>query len=167
MSKGLIGEIPESMSDQRMVLSVLTAPNHVNYGNTVHGGFLLKWMDEAAYVCAAMYCGGYAVTAAFDKVQFLEPMFIGERLDFYASVDFTGRTSMDISINVMAIDIKKKTFRLVSTSFVTMVAVDDGKRPISVTPFIAQTKNEKKRFEVARLRREFAQRYSMKIKEVE
>lgn len=158
--------LPDVFSDQQLMMSVLMTPSYANFAGRGHGGFLLKLLDEAAYICAARYWGGYAITAAMHEAQFMKPIFIGELLQIYASVDYTGRSSMDISLNVVAENVQTKKLRYVHHCLVTMVAVDDDKRPVAVPPFMPQTEQEKKRYEAARLRRELFQEYQDRIKQL-
>ncbi|MGL4667518.1 MAG: acyl-CoA thioesterase [Saezia sp.] len=162
----ILNDLPYEFSDQQLVMSVLMTPSYINFGGRAHGGFLLKLLDEAAYVCVARYWGGYAFTAAMHQAQFLKPVYIGELVSIYGSVDYTGRSSMDVSLNVLAENVRDKTLRYVHSCFVTMVAVDENQKPTPVKSFVPQTEQEKIRFERAKVHREFLQEYETRIKQV-
>ena len=158
--------LPLEFSDQPLVMSVLMMPNQVNFGGRAHGGYLLKLLDEAAYICSAHHCGGYAVTAALNQANFKGPIEIGELVHIYASIDLTGRSSMEVSLNVVAENPKTQKKRYVHQAFITMVAVDDASKPIAVKPVEPQTAPEKKRYEMAKLRKELQKAYQIKIGEI-
>ena len=81
-------------------MTVLMTPDMSNFSGNVHGGLLLKYLDQVAYTCASRYAGAYAVTLSVDRVVFREPIHVGELVTFDASVNFTGRTSMEIGVRV-------------------------------------------------------------------
>ena len=160
-------ELPYKYSDQPLIMSVLMTPEHVNFGGKAHGGFLLRLLDECAYICAARHCGGYAVTAAIEQAQFLSSISIGDLVSIYASLDYTGRTSMEVSLNVVADSVREKSVRYVHNCFITMVAVDDeAHRPVPVKAYIPQTEQEKIRFAEAKLRRELRLEYKERLKQL-
>ncbi len=91
----------------------------------VHGGALLKLLDEVAFACAKRYAGRYVVTLSVDQVIFREPIHVGELVTFLASVNYTGRTSMEVGVKVMTENIHERTVRHTNSCFFTMVAMDD------------------------------------------
>jgi len=143
------------MEQQHKTLSMthLATPDMANFAGNVHGGHLLRLLDEAAYACAARYANRYAVTASIDQVCFREPVHVGELITFLASVNYTGNTSMEVGIRVVAEDIIHKIERHVLTCYVTMVAVDDQGRPCQVPPLAIDIPVERRRNDSARLRR--------------
>src|SRR3954467_12882305 len=106
-------------------MTVLMTPDMANFAGNVHGGTILKFLDQVAYACASRYAGCYVVTLSVDRVMFRQPIHVGELVTFLASVNHTGRTSMEIGIKVLAENIREKTLRHANSSFITMVAVDD------------------------------------------
>jgi acyl-CoA hydrolase len=100
------------------------------------------------------YAASYVVTLSVDKVLFKQPIYIGELLTFLALVNYTGRTSMEIGIKVVAEDLVKKSQRHTNSSYFTMVALDENGNPKPIPPFIPQTAEEKERFERAKQRKE-------------
>src|SRR5690606_1336955 len=98
----------------------------------VHGGTLLKYLDEVAYACASRYAGCYVVTLSVDQVMFREPVHVGELVTFLASVNHTGRTSMESGIKVITENIRERSVRHTNSCFFNMVAVDEHGRPAAV-----------------------------------
>ncbi|GGX22019.1 acyl-CoA thioesterase [Pigmentiphaga litoralis] len=138
-------------------MSILMTPDMANFSGNVHGGTILKYLDQVAYACASRYAGRYVVTLSVDQVVFRQAIHVGELVTFYASVNYTGRTSMEIGIKVVTENIREKTVRHTNSCYFTMVAVDDDGVPAVVPPREPQTEEEKQRFEAAGLRRELRQ----------
>jgi len=137
-----------------LIMSEIMTPDKANFGGNVHGGFILSLLDRVAYSCAARYCQHYAVTLSVDEVQFKKPIHVGELVTFYAKVNYTGNTSMEIGIKVMAENLLTGEKRHTNSCFFTMVAVDENFRPCKVPPLNPSSKTDKRRFEAAKLRRE-------------
>ncbi len=136
-----------------MQMSVLMTPDKANFTGHVHGGELLKYLDQIAYACATRYCGHYVVTLSVDKVLFKYPIFVGSFVTFFASVNYTGNTSMEIGIKVVSEDITKKTATHTHKCYFTMVAVDENNKPVKIPDLELKTDDEKRRFEDAKRRR--------------
>lgn len=155
-------------SSPTLTMSVLMTPDKANFSGNVHGGSLLKYLDEVAYACASRYAGSYVVTLSVDQVTFRQPVHVGELVTFLASVNFTGRTSMEIGIKVITEDIHKRMVRHTNSCFFTMVAVDDLGEPVEVPKFEPKTDDEKRRFSNAEIRRairqELNERYAALLK---
>ncbi len=141
----------------QLTMSLLMTPDMANFAGNVHGGSILKLLDQVAYACASRYAGRYVVTLSVDQVMFLEPIHVGEIVTFLASVNHTGRTSMEVGIKVVAEDIRSQLRRHVNSCFLTMVAVDDDGHPSVVPPWQPRTVEEIRRNDAARLRRELRQ----------
>lgn len=137
----------------QLTMTVLMTPDTANFAGNVHGGHLLKWLDQVAYACASRYAAKYVVTVSVDQVTFREPIFVGELVTFLASVNHTGTSSMEIGIKVLAQDIRSQKVRHVNSCFFTMVAVDDERKPVPVPPLRPFTPDEKRRSEAAKLRK--------------
>lgn len=136
-------------------MTLLMTPDRANFSGNVHGGQILKMLDEVAYACASRYSGRYVMTVSVDEVRFLETIHVGELVTFLASINYTGRTSMEVGIRVVSEHPRTRTYRHVMTCYFTMVAVDDDFRPTPVTPFQPSNDVERRRFAAAKLRREF------------
>jgi len=115
-----------------LTMTVLMTPDKANFTGNVHGGTLLKYLDEVAYACASRYAGQYVVTLSVDQVNFRQPVHVGELVTFLASVNYVGNTSMEIGIKVITEDIRQKTVRHTNSCFFTMVAVGEDGRPASI-----------------------------------
>nr|VFK51290.1 MAG: Acyl-CoA hydrolase [Candidatus Kentron sp. TC] len=133
-------------------MTTLVSPQQANFSGVMHGGELMKLLDQVAYTCAARYCGHYVVTLSVDSIIFKQSVKIGELLTFLASVNYTGKTSMEIGIKVIAEDISGKFVRHTNTCYFTMVAMEDGK-PVPVPPLQLATDLQKQRNEAAKRRR--------------
>lgn len=142
-----------SLPNHRLTMTVLMTPDTANFSGNVHGGVILKLLDQVAYACAGRYAGTYAVTLSVDQVVFRQPIHVGELVTFLASVNHAGTTSMEIGIKVVAEDIRQKTVRHVNSCFFTMVAVDDAGRPTPVPPLNPTTPDERRRYAAAELRK--------------
>lgn len=138
----------------QLSMTVLMTPDTANFAGNVHGGHLLKLLDQVAYACASRYSARYVVTVSVDQVTFREPIFVGELVTFLASVNYTGSSSMEIGIKVLAQDIRSQVSRHVNSCFFSMVAVDDDRRPVPVPPLRPFTPDERRRYEAAKLRKQ-------------
>ncbi|MEW5809125.1 MAG: acyl-CoA thioesterase [Actinomycetota bacterium] len=136
-----------------LTMTVLMTPDMANFSGNVHGGAILKILDQVAYSCASRYAGTYVVTLSVDRVLFRDTIHVGELVTFSASVNYTGRTSMEIGIRIDTEDIRRGTTRHTNSSYFTMIAVDADNQPLPVPPLIPTTPTMRQRFESARHRR--------------
>jgi acyl-CoA hydrolase len=143
-----------NLPSHQLSMTVLMTPDTANFSGNVHGGTILKLLDQVAYACASRYAGRYVVTMSVDQVTFRQPIHVGELVTFLAAVNYTGRSSMEIGIKVIAEDIRSKVVRHVNSCFFTMVAVDDDRKPAAIPPLEPSTPDEERRFEEAKGRRE-------------
>nr|WP_255426850.1 acyl-CoA thioesterase [Pseudonocardia sp. C8] len=128
-------------------------PDLSNFSGHVHGGQVLKLLDQVAYTCAARYAQGYVVTLSVDRVVFREPIHIGELVTFEAAVNYTGRSSLEVGIRVTTEDIRRQHVRHTNSCYFTMVAVDDQGTPIPVRTHVPRTDEERRRWREAEQRR--------------
>lgn len=135
-------------------MTVLMTPDKANFSGKVHGGALLKLLDEVAYACASRYAGRYCVTLSVDQVTFREAIPVGELVHFMARVNYTGTSSMEVGIKVIAENIRERSQRHVNSCFFTMVAIGDDGRPVPVPPLEPHSDDACRRFEQGRRRRE-------------
>lgn len=142
-------------NEKELTMSVLTTPDMVNFRGNVHGGVMLKMLDEVAYACASRYAGNYVVTLTVDQVVFKQPVHIGELVTYLATVNFTGNTSLEVGVKVIAEDIKARSQRHTISCYFTMVALDEEGQPTQVPPLKPQTAAEKRRYAAAQARRAF------------
>lgn len=145
-------------------MTVLMTPDTANFSGKVHGGSILKLLDQVAYACASRYATTYVVTLSVDQVVFLEPIHVGELVTFLASVNHTGKSSMEVGIKVIAETIRTQAKRHVNSCFFTMVAVDEAGKTTAVPPLQPLSPDERRRHAAAEMRkavrREMAQRYA-------
>ena len=141
------------MSSTKLRLAQMMTPNDANVLGKVFGGSILALIDLTASSVSSKFAGVVCVTAAFDRVDFLEPVEIGELIELDGIVSFVGRTSVEVTIDVHATRLTSHERRHVNTARVTMVAIEDGK-PKVVPRLTCETDEEKKRFLAGRLRRE-------------
>ena len=142
------------LPNHQLSMTVLMTPDTANFSGNVHGGTILKLLDQVAYACASRYAGTYVVTISVDQVTFRQPIHVGELVTFLAAVNYTGRTSMEVGIKVVAEDIRSQVVRHVNSCFFTMVAVGDDKQPVAVAPLQPSTPDEHRRIEEAKGRKE-------------
>jgi len=147
-------------------MTVLMTPDTANFSGKVHGGTILKLLDQVAYACASRYAGRYVVTLSVDQVMFRQPIQVGELVTFLASVNHTGSSSMEIGIKVVAEEIRAKVVRHVNSCFFTMVAIDDDGKPVTVPPLTPSTPDEHRRHAAAQVRREMRREMERRFSEL-
>lgn len=140
-------------------MTVLMTPDMANFSGNVHGGTILKLLDQVAYACASRYASQYVVTLSVDQVMFRQPIHVGELVTFLASVNYTGNTSMEIGVKVLTESIRTQVVRHANSCFFTMVAVDDNGQTTPVPPLDAETPDEIRRFKAAQIRRELRKEF--------
>jgi acyl-CoA hydrolase len=152
-----------NLPTHELTMTVLMTPDQANFSGNVHGGTILKLLDQVAYACASRYCGRYVVTLSVDQVMFREPIHVGELVTFLACVNYTGSSSMEIGIKVVAENIAKRTQRHANSCFFTMVATDDQRKPVPVPPLVPATSDQQRRFDAAKARRELRQEFERRM----
>jgi acyl-CoA hydrolase len=135
-------------------MTILMTPDMANFAGNVHGGAILKALDGVAYACASRYAGRYVVTLSVDQVIFRQPIHVGELVTFFACVNYTGKTSMEIGIKVVTENIQQRLVRHANSCYFTMVAVDENRNPVTVPPLELVTDEQKRRFKEAERRRD-------------
>jgi uncharacterized protein (TIGR00369 family) len=127
-------------------ITELMIPSYANFGGKIHGGILLSLMDKVAYACASKHAGQYCVTVTVDKVEFLQPVEVGELVSMHASVNYVGNTSLVVGIRVEAHNVKRNTIKHTNSSFFTLVAKGDDDKPTQVPKLILENDEDVKRF---------------------
>jgi acyl-CoA hydrolase len=153
-----------NIPNHELTMTVLMTPDMANFSGNVHGGTILKLLDQVAYACASRYAGRYVVTLSVDQVMFREPIHVGELVSFLASVNYTGRTSMEVGIKVVTEDIRQQTVRHANSCFFTMVALDDARQPAAVPPLAPVTPDQQRRFEAAKVRRQLREEFDARMR---
>lgn len=147
-------------------MTVLMSPDMANFSGNVHGGAILKLLDQVAYSCASRYSACYVVTLSVDQVMFLQPIHVGELVTFLASVNYTGSSSMEVGIKVVAEDIRSQVVRHVNSCFFTMVAVDDAGKPTAVPPLQPTTADEARRHSEALQRKALRRELDARLRDI-
>lgn len=154
-----------NLPSHQLMMTVLMTPDTANFSGNVHGGTILKLLDQVAYACGSRYANRYVVTLSVDQVTFRQPIHVGELVTFLASVNHTGTSSMEIGIKVIAENIRDRVVRHVNSCFFTMVAVDDNQKPVAVPPLEPSTEDDKRRFAAAQVRRELRKETERRLRE--
>jgi acyl-CoA hydrolase len=131
----------------------LMMPQDANVLGHVFGGAILSMMDKTAAVAAIRHARSTCVTVSVDRVDFREPIHVGDLVVMKASVNYVGRTSMEVGVRVEAEDLISGSRRHTNSCYVTFVAVDRNGRPIEVPLVVPETEGEKRRYEAAIERR--------------
>lgn len=136
-------EFPVSDAQRDMQFRFLAQPTDVNFGGKVHGGAVMKWIDQAAYAAAVSWSGAYCVTAALSGLQFIAPIRIGDLVTVRVKLIRTGRSSMHFAVDVLASDLKARERRLATSCLIVFVALDeaDGK-PVPVPAWRPQNADD-------------------------
>ena len=148
-------------------MTELVTPGLANFSGNMHGGELLKLLDKVAYTCAMRYSGHYAVTLSVDNVLFKQPIHIGEMVTCLATINYTGRTSMEIGIKVISENIKEKTVRHTHTCYFTMVAMDENNKPEPVPQLELKDEEQIRRWNKALKRRQARFKLQEMMKQIE
>ena len=111
--------------DSQVSITELMLPSHSNFSGKIHGGHILNLMDQIAFACASRHSRNYCVTASVNKVDFLNPIDVGELVTLKASINYTGRTSMVIGLRVESENIKTGIVKHCNSSYFTMVAKNE------------------------------------------
>ncbi|MEQ9423152.1 MAG: acyl-CoA thioesterase [Cyclobacteriaceae bacterium] len=155
-------ERPASYS--KTTITELMIPSYANFGGKIHGGILLSLMDKVAYACSSKHAGTYCVTVSVDKVNFLQPVEVGDLVSLHAAVNYVGRTSLVIGIKIIAENVKEGHTKHTNSSYFTMVAKDDVGQPCPVPGLILETMEDVRRFVQAIKRRTFNQDFENRMK---
>lgn len=126
-----------------ITLRFLAEPTEVNFGGNVHGGTVMKWIDQAAYTCAASWSGHYCVTVYVGDIRFLSPISIGDVVDVKARLLHTGHSSMHISVDVQARNPREKQSRRTTSCIVVFVALDEDGNKVNVPAWTPKTEHDR------------------------
>jgi acyl-CoA hydrolase len=142
-------------SAARTTLSQIMTASDTNLLGTVHGGVVMKLVDDVAGVVATRHSGGPAVTAALDEMAFVTPVRVGDLVHVMGQVNWTGRTSMEIGVRAVAErwDRAGEAPMTVATAYLVFVAVDGSGRPREVPPVLPETDEDRRRYREAQIRR--------------
>lgn len=156
---------PKKVSESHTVMTEMIMPNDTNPMGNLMGGYLMRWMDIVAAICAGRHCEAHVVTAAVDHISFQKPIRLGEVITLEASVTRSFNSSVEVYVEVFANDIKGQNPRRCNHAYFTFVALDDSKKtPIPAPPVLALSSEELNLYEGAARRREIRLILSGRIK---
>ncbi|MBI3988470.1 MAG: acyl-CoA thioesterase [candidate division NC10 bacterium] len=141
------------VSASRVTMTHLVQPTEANPLGSVHGGVIMRLVDEVGAVAAIRHARRPVVTAAVDRLSFRSPVSVGNLLILKASVNFVGRTSMEVGVRVEAEDLPTGQVTHTSSAYLVYVALDDQGRPSPVPPLIPETDEDRRRMAEAEFRR--------------
>jgi len=154
----------KNIKDSRVTMTQLMLPSHSNFSGKIHGGYVLNLMDQIAFACASKHSGHYCVTASVNRVDFLNPIEVGEMLTLKASVNYTGRTSMVVGLRVISENIQTGEVKHCNSSYFTMVAKDSTGKSVPIPGLILDTKESIRRFARSIRRQEQSKKRSNNFK---
>jgi uncharacterized protein (TIGR00369 family) len=148
--------VPESkkVSESSVVMAQMMSHQDINTAGNVHGGVIMKLIDTAAGVAAARHARTNVVTASIDRLDFHHPSYVGDVLTLKASINFVGRSSMEIGVRVETENPRVGVQRHTASAYLTYVALDTDGRPMAVPPLILETEEDARRNREASARRE-------------
>lgn len=136
----------KTTEESQVTITQLMLPSNSNFSGKIHGGFILSLMDQIAFACASRHSRHYCVTASVNKVDFLNPIEVGELVTLKASINYTGRTSMVVGVRVESENIQTGEKKHCNSSYFTMVAKDEHGNNVSVPGIILDSTNKVRRF---------------------
>jgi uncharacterized protein (TIGR00369 family) len=142
------GQCVESkhISDSQVVLGQFMQPEHANALGNVHGGVIMKFIDEAGGLCATRHARRPAVTVAVDSLRFLSPVHVGDFVTFTAHLNWVGRTSMEAEVNVEAENLLTGQKTHTNSAYLVFVALNLEGRPVEVAGLILESEEERRRW---------------------
>jgi len=144
----------KTVSESAVQTAQLMSPQDANAAGNVHGGVIMKLIDDAAGAVAYRHARSNVVTVSIDRLNFLNPIFVGDLVTFKASLNMAGKTSMDIGVRVEAENLITGQVRHTASAYLTYVALDVDGKPKTVAPLIIETKEEERRFHQTLARKE-------------
>lgn len=136
----------KSAKESQVSITELMLPSHSNFSGKIHGGYILNLMDQIAFACASKHSHSYCVTASVNKVDFLNPIEVGELVTLKASINYTGRTSMVVGVRVESEHITSGVKKHCNSSYFTMVAKDEAGNNKPVAGLLLENEQSIRRF---------------------
>lgn len=157
---------PKRISESRVVMSMVMNPEHANAMGNVHGGVVMKLIDEAGGLAAIRHARSVAVTVAVDQMSFDKPVYVGNVITLTAELTYTGRTSMEVRVTVVSEDPIRGTMTTTNTAYLVFVAIDSQGHPHPVPGLIIETSDEQLRFEQAQERQTARKKHQQREEEL-
>ncbi len=145
-------QVGRRVSESRTILSHFMMPGDANPLGNVHGGIIMKLVDEAGGIAASRHSRRNTVTVAVDSMSFLKPIYVGTLVTFEARLTYVGRTSMEVEVRVEAENLLTGERTHTNTAYLVYVALDEHGKPTPVPPLILETNEEKQLAEEAKER---------------
>lgn len=142
----------KTQQEKSLFMTRLMTPDMSNFSGKVHGGTILKLLDEAAFTCASRYCKTYVVTKSLDQVVFKNPIEVGDLITFKCNINYVGKTSMEVGVRVEGEKIKEKEEYHAISSYFTMVSISEDGKPMEVPKLNIESEIEKKLFKAGEMR---------------
>ncbi len=146
---------PKPVSASRVILSQMMHPEHANNHGNVHGGWIMKLVDEAGALACMRHAQHRVVTVAVDQMVFLKPILTTELVILTAEVSYVGKTSMEVEVKVTAENPISGEQSHTNTAYLVFVALDENGKPAPVPPLLAETDEQERRMEEGRLRQAY------------
>lgn len=143
------------ISDSRVTISQMMGPQDTNGHGNVHGGVIMKLADEAGGLASMRHAQAPTVTVAVDSMRFMEPIYVGNFVQFNAELTYVGKTSMEVRVEVIAEHPFTGERRLSNTAYFVYVALDSSGKPTPVPPLIFESAEEERRAELAKERQAY------------
>jgi acyl-CoA hydrolase len=140
---------PKPMRASRIQLAQMMMPEHANIHGNVHGGWIMKLVDEAGALASTRHAAHRTVTVAIDQMVFRHPIHIGDLVLFNAEVTYAGRTSMEVEVDVIAENPISGEQIHTNAAYLVYVAIDDYDKPTRIPPLVAETPEEQTRMDAA------------------
>jgi acyl-CoA hydrolase len=144
----------KSPQESLVTMTELVLPSHANALGTIFGGQIMSWIDIAAAIAAGRHARKSVVTASIDALHFVSPVKVGHVVHIKASVNFAGRSSMEVGVRVDSENLITGAIHHTASAYTTFVALDDHGKPSQVPPVLAETPEEKRRMDQAKARRQ-------------
>lgn len=148
----MIGKTPKQT---RLTISQLMLPEHANGHGNVHGGWIMKLVDEAGGICAMRHAHRPTVTVAIDSMTFEEPVHVSELMELTAEITWTGRTTIEVEVKVVAENPMTGDRVATNSAYLVYVALDERGRPAPVPPILPETDEEKARYAAGQKRQDY------------
>ena len=152
--------------EKSLHMTVLMTPDMANFSGNVHGGAILKLLDQVAFACAARYCRTYVVTLSLDQVTFNQSIKVGELVSFRAHVNYVGNSSLEVGVKVIAENLESYEKRHTNSCYFTMVAMGKDGKPTKAPKLEINNEFEQKLYEAALMRKEMRKQINKKNKEL-
>jgi len=140
------------VSQSATVLATLVEPSQTNPMGNIHGGTIMKLADQAGAAAAIRHAGRICVTASIDRLDFLNPVNVGDLVTLKSSVNYVHRTSMEVGVRIEAENMMTGTVKHVASAYLIFVALDERCRPVPIAPVIPQSEAEQLRYQQGQLR---------------